>query len=369
MNTDRDINISITSGTIMKTMILIALFLFLYQIRDVVLVVLTAVVIASSIEPLTLWLGKKGVIRILSVMFTYGILTILFVGTFYFFIPSLLGDTANFVSALPRYLDTITVPGQDLAAQKKVAENLSEGVNTSRQAVQSFSQGVPLEDVFSDLSLVISKVSGGFTQTVSLIFGGILSFILIVVLSFYFAVQEDGVEKFLRVITPVKQEKYVISLWRRTHQKIGLWMQGQLLLAVLVGILVYLGLAVFGIKNALFLAVLAAIFETIPLFGPILSAIPAIAIAYADKGLNWAFVIVGLYLVIQQFENHLIYPLVVKKIVGIPPILVILALIVGVKLGGFLGLMLSVPVAAMFVEWIDDIQKEKIAQEHTTHSA
>jgi len=197
------------------------------------------------------------------------------------------------------------------------------------------------------------------------VFGGILQFILIVVLSFYLAVQEDGVAAFLRVVTPERYEPHLLSLWKRTQRKIGYWMQGQLFLAVLVGVLVYLGLMILGIKNALFLAVLAAIFETIPLFGPILAAIPAIGIAYAsgtavaDPGVTSALLIAGWYLIIQQFENHLFYPWVVKKIVGVPPMIVILALIVGAQLGGFLGLFVSVPVVATLMEFLDDVQRRK----------
>ena len=69
--------------------------------------------------------------------------------------------------------------------------------------------------------------------------------------------------------------------------------------------------------------------------------------------------VIGLYVIIQQFENHLIYPLVVRKVVGVPPLLVILALIVGGQLAGFLGILISVPVAAAIVEFTDDIQREK----------
>jgi predicted PurR-regulated permease PerM len=173
-------------------------------------------------------------------------------------------------------------------------------------------------------------------------------------------VQEDGISKFLKVVTPPRHEKYIVDLWRRAQLKIGRWMQGQLLLALLVGILVYLGLTILGVKNALFLAFLAALFETIPLFGPILSAIPAVLSSYADGGVGSTLLVAGLYIIIHQFENHLIYPLVVKKIVGVPPILVILALLVGWELAGFLGLILSVPVATTLMEYFDDLQTRKM---------
>jgi predicted PurR-regulated permease PerM len=198
---------------------------------------------------------------------------------------------------------------------------------------------------------------------VGYIFGGVLSFVLIIVLSFYLAVQEAGIENFLRIITPNRHETYVMSLWKRTQIKIGLYMQGQLLLGLIIGILVFLGLTILGIKQALLLACLAAVFELIPIFGPILSAIPAILIGATSGGLSMGLIIAGLYTIIQQFENHLIYPLVVKKIVGVSPIIVILALIVGFKLAGFLGILLSVPISTAIMEYLNDLQKGRVTED------
>ena len=166
-------------------------------------------------------------------------------------------------------------------------------------------------------------------------------------------------EKFLRIITPLRSEKYIIDLWKRSQRKIGYWMQGQLLLGIVVGVLVYLGLMILGIQNALILAVLAGVLEIIPYFGPILSAIPAIFIGFTTGGLKMGLLILGLFIIIQQFENHLIYPLVVKKVVGVSPIIVILALIIGAKLAGFLGIILSVPVTAALMEFVEDVQRDR----------
>jgi len=95
------------------------------------------------------------------------------------------------------------------------------------------------------------------------------------------------------------------------------------------------------------------------LFGPILAAIPAVSIAFIDGGTSLGFMVVGLYVIIQQFENHLIYPLVVKKVVGVPPLMVILALLVGAKLAGFLGIIIAVPLAAVLMEFVNDWEKNK----------
>ena len=174
---------------------------------------------------------------------------------------------------------------------------------------------------------------------------------MVIVLSFYLSVEPEGISGFLRIITPAKNEEYVLSLWKRSQRKIGLWMQGQIVLVVIVSMLVFLGLTLLRVENALILAMLAGAFEIIPIFGPILAAIPAVILALVSDGMTSAILVIGLYIIIQQFENQLIYPLVVRKIVGVPPLVSILALIIGAKLAGFVGVLISVPLAAMLMEF------------------
>jgi len=364
----KDIHIDIKSGTVFRVIFVLLLFVLFYYIRDLLLVVLAAVVIASAIEPFTMWFGRHHVSRLPAVVIMYLACAGVIFGIFYFFLPPLLSDTSNFLSSTPHYLDSISVwdPLQkDSVSQSKTAvENLSVNINQSRQAVSEFSSGLSFSDIIHNIQVAISSTSQGFIETLSLIFGGVFSAILIVVLSFYLAVQEDGITAFLQFVTPARHEKYVLGLWKRVRHKIGLWMQGQLVLAVVIGLLVYLVLAIFGpalhVGNPFLLAFLAAVFETIPLFGPILSAIPAVMASYTDGSIGTALIVVVIYLIIHQLENNLIYPLVVKKIVGVPPILVILALVVGWKLAGFLGLLLSVPAATMLMEYLNDLQRDKV---------
>ncbi|MFA6551900.1 MAG: AI-2E family transporter [Candidatus Paceibacterota bacterium] len=364
----KNVNITITSGTIIKTLIFIMLLGVLFAIKDLILVVLVAIVIASAIEPFVRWLGRHHIHRIVAVILMYVILAAVFIAIFYFFVPSLLNDAASFIGSVPKYVDSLSAFDPfgkiGIANPGQIAQNLSEGLSQSQRIATSINSGSFIQDI-NNISSSLSSFSEGFTNTVGAIFGGLLSLILIIVLSFYFAVQENGIANFLKVVTPLQYEKYVVNLWRRAEDKIGKWMQGQLLLAVIIAVLVYLGLTILGVKNALFLAFLAGLFETIPLFGPILSAIPAIVSAYAGSGLTSALLVTGLYLIIHQFENQLIYPLVVKKIVGVPPILVILALIIGWQLGGFLGLILSVPAAATLMEFFDDLQSQKLTKTRT----
>jgi Predicted permease len=346
--------VEITTGTIAKTILLVVATLALFAIKDIVLVVLTAAVIAAAIEPPIAWLMKKGVPRAISTIAIYALLAGVLIGSFYTLVPRLLEDTSAFLSSVPQYLESFSPSPDKMTA---VADGLAQSSKSLGMGENRFS----LQGALTGVHDALSAVSEGFVNSASSVFGGVLAFVLVVVLSFYLAVQEKGIEKFLRAVIPEKSEGYVVGLWYRVQRKIGLWMQGQLALALIIGLLVYVGLLVLGVRNALLFAAVAALLETIPLFGPIIAAIPAVAAAYTDGGASSGFLVAGLYLVIHQFENHLIYPLVVKKLVGVPPIIVILSLLVGAKLAGFLGIILSVPVSSMILEVIDDAERRRKA--------
>jgi len=163
---------------------------------------------------------------------------------------------------------------------------------------------------------------------------------------------------FLRLVTPHEHEAYVVNLWARSQRKIGKWLQGQILLALLVGVLVFIGLTILDVRYALALSILAATFEIIPVFGPILAAIPSVIVAFIQSPTLGLWVIL-LYVIVQQVENHIIYPLVVRKAIGVPPLLVILALLIGGKLGGLPGFILAVPIAATIMEFTNDVAERK----------
>lgn len=347
---DKNLTIQITSGTIFKVFAIAVLFYFLYAFKDLLLVILTAVVIASAIDPAARWFQRFKVPRVVGVIAVYATLFIVFGSLLYTFVPTVVTEVVNM--------------DQTYALSNTVSEYVGDEAGEGVSAARNFS----FHGVLSELQASFSGDPEDALQTINKVFGGVFSFILIVVFSFYLSVQEGGVRNFLRIITPNKHEKYVIGLWHRTQHKIGLWMQGQLLLGLIVGVLVYLGLMLMQVPYALLLAVVAGLFEIIPIFGPVLAAIPAILLGYNhgvdfiavfEPGVSAAIVVALFYVLIQQFENHLIYPLVVQKVVGVPPLLVIIALLVGAQAAGFLGIILAIPMAAALMEFTNDLQKEK----------
>lgn len=342
---DKPVQISISYGTIVKTLLTLVGLYALYTLSDLVLVVITAIVIASATEPGSRWFMKYGVPRLYSVISVYGI----FIGVFaligYFFVPSVLNESSHMIASIssPATVEAITFEAPFIGT-------------------------VSFKEIAGQIREVFQVISDSPFEALSAVFGGVTSFILVIIFSFYFAVQERGIEDFLRIITPLRHETYVVGLWNRTKDKIGLWMQGQFILGLLIGVLTYLGLSILQVPYALPLAVIAGLFEIIPLFGPTLSAIPAIAFAFMGGGLALAVMTLILYIIIQQFENHLIYPLVVTKVVGVPPVMVILALVIGLKLAGFFGVLLAVPMAALVQEIVSDWDRGR-HNAHNPHKA
>ena len=342
--------ISLSTGTIIRFFLIGVLLLALYYLFDIVMVVLAAVVIASSIEPIVRRMKHYFHFhRIVSVIILFALILAMLAGILVFFMPLVVNDLINFLKSLPSTVsfETLWNPISDAGV----------GAGTVTQSLSAHT--ISIADLINNMQSVIIGTSAGAFRTASVLFGGALSFLLIVVLAFYFSVQQEGVDDFLRIVTPVKKHDYIIGLWKRSQRKIGLWLQGQVLLGIIVGILVYAVLMIVGIPYALALAVLAAIFEIAPVFGPIISSIPAILIAFAEKGVGTGFLLLGLYIIIYQVESQIFYPLVVRKVVGVNPIVVILALIIGAKLAGVLGAIIAVPLSAALLEYVSDVERRK----------
>ena len=142
-----------------------------------------------------------------------------------------------------------------------------------------------------------------------------------------------------------KPEHFVNSLERQ----IGGWVRGQVLLMLVIGTLTYICLSILQIPYALPLAILAGLLEILPNIGPTIAAVPALIIAYAHGSFLLTAIVGITYILIQQIENNFIVPAVMKKAAGLNPLVTILVMIVGLRLGGFLGAFIAVP-AFFFVK-------------------
>ena len=350
---NNDIQITFKASALIKAIAILVGFYLAFYFRNLLLLVLTSVVIASAVEPAVGRMEEYKIPRSVGTVIIYLIIFLIVVGGVIFMVPVFVQETANLANAIPGYL-----AGLEVWLNKMLS---GAGFEASIQSELPSPEA--LAGASNELSGIANIFFNGATGALKFVFGSLFNFMLVFVLAFYFTVQKYGIDNFLKVIVPPTKINYALNLWHRAQRKIALWMRGQLLLAAIIGGLTFVGLTILGLKYAFLLAIVAMFGSLIPLIGPVISVIPAAAIAVADGGVSSALGVVVLYFVIQQVESNIIYPLVVKNIVGVPALVVILGVIVGGSLFGFLGIVLSVPVAAAGMEYVRDIQKRNTEHE------
>jgi len=350
----RNMHISISTNTLIKILLLGVLVFAMIKLINVVLIILVAIVLASFVESGVKKLKRYIKNRSIAVFLIYVVVIGIIVALSSVFMPVFIEEMSALVTSLSQYIPhgsiLNTFQPDTITGAKVVASSLSHNAS--------------LGDVIKNVQTLISSMSGGFLDIFNGAFGGVLNFVLIVIISFYLSVTEKGIENFLRIITPRKSEEYIINLWQRTENKIGKWIQGQMLLGLIIGVLAYLGLTIIGVKYSLVLAIITAFCELVP-FGIYLAVIPAVLFSFLGGGVTMAMLSLGLYFILHQFENYLIYPLIIKKVIGISPLVVVLSIIIGVELAGFFGVILAIPTAVCLLEFLDDLEKKKILVKET----
>ncbi len=352
----------ITAKDIFKITIGILAFLALIQLKSLIVSILVAVIVASFIEPMVLFFKKRGMNRGFSVLTSYMLLVAIFISFIFFALPPLLKESLTALNSLPE-----TVKTSDLL------NPIQKGLyKTAKNIFPEIPQTISIEDLTTLIISSLSDFAGGVFDTFSRFFDSIVTFILILVLSIYMSIEERGVGKFLKLISPKEYEKYITDLWDRVQKKIGLWMQGQLVLMGIVFLIVLVSLSVLNIflgvkiQNILLIALIAGFMEFIPVIGTFVSTIVAFLLTFISGGFAAAIIVVIVFTIIHQIEAHVIYPAVMKKIIGVPPMLVIISLIAGIELAGFIGIILSIPISVLIVEFMDDrARRDNMIEEET----
>lgn len=338
MKAEQTINVS--TRTFIKAILFVLVLWFLWFVRDIVAMLLVAIMLASLIDPFADWLAQRRIPRGLAVLVVYTVLIAIASVVLILLIPVVVEQSTQLFSKLGSSYQVIT----DSFVQLK-AFTESHGLATNvQQTVESLQQGINAS--FSSLFSTIQ----GFV-------GGLAALVVVLVLTFYMVSEEDNFRTYFKNLAPVEYQPYIAQMLTRMQKQIGAWLRGQLILGFVVGVAVYIGLKLLGVEYALLLALIAGLFEIIPYVGPIFSLIPTAIIGFAQSPFLGASVVM-LYLVIQQIENHFLVPKIMQKATGLNPVFSILALLIGVKVGGFAGAVLAIPLATMIAVATEDTLKE-----------
>lgn len=342
---NKPININISTLTIVKIVLFFLLLYFLYLIMDVLVILFVSLILSSALDPSVDWMHKRKIPRAAGILFIYGAIVIVASLVVYLIIPPIIREASDLASNFPHILNKIIssfTALKEYALERGILDNLRDSLGT--------------------ISSNLEKAATGIFATVTGIFGGIFSFILVAVLTFYMVVEEDAIKKLIFSLAPREHQTYVIQLVNRMQKKMGLWLRGQLILSFIIFAFAYIVLLSFKVKYALVLALFAGLTEFVPYLGPILGSIPAIFIAFTQDPLKAVFVAGGYY-IIQLLENNFIVPKVMQKTVGLNPIVSISVLLIGFNLAGIVGAVLSIPVATAISVFIQDMFDGKQARE------
>lgn len=330
----QEIPFDISWKALLKIFIFFVFVLILYLSREVFGILFFAVVLSLGIDPIVSFLEKKGMHRLLGTLLVFIFGFLLFFLGIYFMAPILAIEASNFTKDLHDTIYTTFGIG--------IPESFTDVVTFLKNKVF---------DLISTSDLSLAGALGD-------LFTGGVFIIAVIVISFYLSVEKNGTERLLKIILPDEYEPPVLSIFSRFKEKIRRWLAAQLGISLVVGILVGLGLWILGVKYALVLGALAAIFELVPVIGPILIGILAFIVALSDGFLLAVYTIFFFFLV-QQLENHVLLPAIVGKAMKVHPVVVIVALLAGGNIGGFPGIVLSVPIAIIAQEVINYIAEMK----------
>lgn len=328
--------VNVSTVTILKVLFILLAVWFLWAVRDIILVLVVSIIIASAIDPLADALHKRRIPRALSVLFVYLLVIGLLVMIGILMAPAI-GSQFQAISEADFY-------------DKFIAQ-----IGIYRTELGSSGFGAEIE---SSIRNFTGNFAGTLFDTTKGILSGFVSIITVLAISFYLTVEESGMKNFIKHLAPFKHQAYAMTLVNKIQRKMGAWVLGQLALSAVIFGLTYLGLSLLKVEFALVLALIAGILEIIPYIGPILAAIPALFFAFLQSP-ALALGVLILYVVIQQLENHIIVPVVMSKSVGLNPVIVILGILIGGSLGGILGAIIAVPIISGISVFVVDMMESE----------
>jgi len=313
--------ILISTKTIFVVAAVALMLWLLVQIKEIALLIFVSLMLSLALSPFVEFLEKRKIPRGLAVLIIYIIIVSIVALIGAVALPPIISQTTRFIKSFP-------------------------------QIISSLGSTPILNKVTTDLNNFLAEqlmgASGNVIRVTVGAFSGILAVFSLMVFTAYLLLDLDNLREAFLFFLPAKPRKEIAEVLKEIEYKLGGWLRGQFILMCIVGGATYVGLLLLGIKYAAPLALIAGLLEVVPMLGPIISAVPGIIVGFSISPVTGLGVL-ALYLAIQQLENNIIVPKVMQKTVGFSPLITLLALLIGGKLFGVVGALLSVPLTLIIV--------------------
>ncbi|MPM06034.1 hypothetical protein SDC9_52329 [bioreactor metagenome] len=322
---------------IIVALIILALYIKIKTLNSIVNIIFIGFIFAYTLKPFRDGLSEKFKLnkRVASISIIIVIVFSLILLS-YIIIPSILRESYNFGSIL----DNIDIYIKNIA--KKM--NLND---------LSFFQGI-YEQISEEANMFFAKISDNFLENLFLCFESLVSLAIIPIVTYYFLVDGDLIYNKLLLILPTEKRIIAKKVLNNLDKVLSRYIISQLLLSLIIGILTFIVLLILDVKFALILGIFNGILNIVPYFGPIIGGVPAIFIALMDSPNKALYTIIAVFL-IQQIEGNILSPKITGDSTNMHPIIIIILLLVGEKLGGLIGMVIAVPIGVIVKVIYEDI--------------
>ena len=308
-----------------RVFIFASIVALLYFVKESVGVLAVAIVVSLGLEPIVSFLEKRKIPRLLSVLIIFFLGLLIFSTVIYFVVPMVIIEVGGFLEHFNDSFYSIF------------------GIGLPQTLIQNFS--LSLNKIFGFLTA--SNIS--ITGAIGVVIDKTVLIFATIIISFYLMVEKNGTERFLRILLPDAYERPVMRVFQNFKIKIRRWFVAQLGLSLMIGIVVAIGLWLLDVKYFLILGLMAAVFEIVPIIGPVLAGVTAFLVAVSDSFMLGVYTVL-FFVIVQQLENHILIPIIIGKTMRVHPVIVLISLLAGGKIAGFVGIVLAVPIAVMLQE-------------------
>ena len=329
-------NIKIKIIFIIAIVLAIVAFLKFDFLREVIYLIVISFILSYALKPLVNLMVNKGYnIKFISISLILGTIGI-FLLCFSILIPTLIRESMSISKAF-----------EDI---ENIINNIYEKINVSNNRIYIFIY----ESINEKLNRLVMDISTSFFDNIISLGENIMSLAVIPVITYYFLSEGSLISNKLLLFLPVEKRKIIKKVGKNIDKILGRYILSQFILCLLIGVLTFIILSIFKVNFPFLLSLINAVFNIIPYFGPLFGAIPSIFLALTQSYEKAIWVTIFLYL-IQQIEGDIISPKIIGDSISMHPLIIILLLIIGGKIGGFIGMVLAVPVGVVIKVIYEDI--------------
>ncbi|MDP3093193.1 MAG: AI-2E family transporter [bacterium] len=322
--------------TIFKIGFLAVSIYILYQVKEILIWVLFALVISLLFNPLIEYLQGKKVPRTIAAVIVYSLVFGVFAVSIYIFAPLMIVEVHHFSEGFPEYFEKISPSLRGLGVAG--FENFENFIDLAERT--------------------LSRVAENIFSALFSIFGGIFTTIFIISLGFFLSLEERAFEKSFSLFFPAEFENVALDLWKRCQKRVSGWFLTRVASSLFVGVLTYIALLVLGANYPFSFGILAFLSNFIPFVGPFIIGIFIFVLLVLTSPVKAVLAII-IFILIQQIEGSILTPVLSKKFIGLSPSLVLISLAVGGVLGGMWGAILGIPLLGILLEFLRDFLKKK----------